>query len=223
MPRPRVIVHTAISLDGRIDGFEPDVAVYYELIGTWNEGATLCGSETILAAEPQPDPTDAALEGADPDDRRPLLAEGADPDDGRPLLAVVDSRGRVRSWKRLIRAGHWRAGLALCSNSTPAEHLAYLRDQNIAYEIVGSDRVDLGTALASLAERGVECVRIDAGPTLNGLVLRAGLVDELSLVVHPVISGEGRPFADGLDSAVGMRRISSEARGELLWLRFAAD
>jgi 2,5-diamino-6-(ribosylamino)-4(3H)-pyrimidinone 5'-phosphate reductase len=210
MPRPRVIVHTAISLDGRIDGFEPDVAVYYELIGTWNEGATLCGSETILAAEPQPDPTDAA-------------PEGADPDDGRPLLAVVDSRGRVRSWKRLIRAGHWRAGLALCSNSTPAEHLAYLRDQNIAYEIVGSDRVDLGTALASLAERGVECVRIDAGPTLNGLVLRAGLVDELSLVVHPVISGEGRPFADGLDSAVGMRRISSEARGELLWLRFAAD
>jgi 2,5-diamino-6-(ribosylamino)-4(3H)-pyrimidinone 5'-phosphate reductase len=206
-----VIVHTAISLDGRIDGFEPDVAVYYELIGTWNEGATLCGSETILAAEPQPDPTDAAP------------PESADPDDGRPLLAVVDSRGRVRSWKRLIRAGHWRAGLALCSNSTPAEHLAYLRDQNIAYEIAGSDRVDLGTALAALAERGVECVRIDAGPTLNGLALRAGLVDELSLVVHPVISGEGRPFADGLDAAVAMRRISSEARGELLWLRFAAD
>jgi 2,5-diamino-6-(ribosylamino)-4(3H)-pyrimidinone 5'-phosphate reductase len=210
MPRPQVIVHAAVSLDGRIDGFEPDVATYYALIGTWEEEATLCGSETILAAERRPDPADAT----------PLPP--SDPDDDRPLLAVIDSRGRVRSWNRVLGAGQWRAGLALCSRATPAEHLAYLRARNVEHEIVGSDRVDLCEALSSLAQRGAKTVRIDAGPTLNGLALRSGVVDELSLLVHPVIAGEGRPFAEGLDSAIEMRLIGHEPRGRLLWLRFAA-
>jgi 2,5-diamino-6-(ribosylamino)-4(3H)-pyrimidinone 5'-phosphate reductase len=139
----------------------------------------------------------------------------------RPLLAVIDSRGRVRSWNKLIAAGHWRGGLALCSSTTPEEHLAYLREHNIEYELIGSDRVDLCGAIESLAKRGANTIRIDAGPTLNGLALRAGVVDELSLLVHPLIAGEGRSFAEGPDTSIEMRELSKEQRGELLWLRYA--
>jgi 2,5-diamino-6-(ribosylamino)-4(3H)-pyrimidinone 5'-phosphate reductase len=209
MSNPKVVVHVAISLDARIDGFEPDVGTYYDLIGTWQEDATLCGSGTILAAQPEPDPEDA----------RPPEPPG--PGDTRPLLAVIDSRGRVRSWSKLIEAGHWRSGLALCSSATPEHHLNYLCGHNIEYEVVGSDHVELERAIESLAKRGAKTIRIDAGPTLNGLALRSGLVDELSLLVHPVVAGEGRSFAEGLDAPIEMRELSSEQRGELLWVRYA--
>jgi 2,5-diamino-6-(ribosylamino)-4(3H)-pyrimidinone 5'-phosphate reductase len=208
MPRPKVVIHAATSLDGRIDGFEPDVGAYYELIGNWNEDATLCGSGTILAAQPEPD-----LDYTPP-------PEPPDPGDTRPLLVVIDSRGRVRSWSKLISAGHWRAGLALCSEATPRDHLAYLRRSNVDYELLGPDRVDLEAAMESIARRGAETIRIDAGPTLNGLALRSGIVDELSLLVHPVVAGDGRSFAEGLDSPIDMTELSSERRGPLLWLRY---
>jgi 2,5-diamino-6-(ribosylamino)-4(3H)-pyrimidinone 5'-phosphate reductase len=203
-----VIVHTAVSLDGKIDGFEPDIGVYYDLIATWDEDATLCGSETILAAAPDPDPPDAAP-----------TAESKD--DDRPLLAVIDSRGRVRSWRSLLAASHWSKGLAFCSEKTPPEHLAYLKRAGVDAAIHGEERVDLARALDELAERGAATARIDAGPTLNGLALRAGLVDELSLLVHPAIAGEGRPFVDRLGTTARLRLSAEERRGDgLVWLRY---
>ena len=47
---PRVILHNAVSLDGRIDGFPIDLQQYYALAATWKEDATLAGSETFLKA-----------------------------------------------------------------------------------------------------------------------------------------------------------------------------
>jgi 2,5-diamino-6-(ribosylamino)-4(3H)-pyrimidinone 5'-phosphate reductase len=206
-----VIVHAAVSLDGKIDGFEPDVGVYYDLIASWEEDATLCGSETIVAAAPDPDPPDASPV-AEPED------------DERPLLAVVDSRGRVRSWSSLLRGGHWSKGLAFCSAATPPEHLEYLARVGVEPAIGGDDRVDLGRALHELADRGIATVRVDAGPTLNGLALRAGLVDEVSLLVHPTIAGEGRPFVDRLETAARLRLIAEEKRGDgLVWLRYRVE
>jgi 2,5-diamino-6-(ribosylamino)-4(3H)-pyrimidinone 5'-phosphate reductase len=206
-----VIVHAAVSLDGKIDGFEPDVGVYYDLIASWEEDATLCGSETILAAAPDPDPPDASPV-AEPED------------DHRPLLAVVDSRGRVRSWSSLLHAGHWSKGLAFCSAMAPPHHLEYLARVGVETAIGGDDRVDLGWALDELAGRGIATVRIDAGPTLNGLALRAGLVDELSLLVHPTIAAEGRPFADRLETAARLGLVAEERRGNgLVWLRYRVE
>jgi 2,5-diamino-6-(ribosylamino)-4(3H)-pyrimidinone 5'-phosphate reductase len=206
--RPKVIVHAAVSLDGKIDGFDPDVGAYYDLIATWEEDATLCGSETVLAAAPDPDPPDA-----------PPMATSED--DDRPLLAVVDSRGRVRSWRALLGAGHWSKGVAFCSAKTPPEHLEYLERLGVDAAVLGDDRVDLGRALGELAVRGIATVRVDAGPTLNGLALRAGLVDELSLLVHPTIAGEGRRFVDRLETAASLWLMAEERRGDgLVWLRY---
>ena len=48
---PRVIVYNAVSLDGRIDWFTPDIEQFYGLAAHWQEDATLAGSETIVQAE----------------------------------------------------------------------------------------------------------------------------------------------------------------------------
>ena len=106
---PRVILHNAVSLDGRIDGFPIDLQQYYELIAVWKEDATLAGSETFLKAASE----------APSEDESAFVPPKVDPSDQRALLAIPDSRGRIRTWHYLRSLPYWRHFVALCSKSTP--------------------------------------------------------------------------------------------------------
>ena len=48
---PRVILHIAVSLDGRYDWFTPDIGLFHELAGRWHEDITLAGANTIFAGK----------------------------------------------------------------------------------------------------------------------------------------------------------------------------
>lgn len=200
--RPRVVAHVAVSLDGATTGFAADVATFYELAATWREDVTLTGADTILAQEealataPQPGP-------------RP---------DG-PLLAVVDSRARVRRWTALRDAGHWSGVLAVSSAQTPA------RPDLPGEELrVGGDRVDLAALLTTLGSRpGVVTVRVDSGGGLLGALLAGGLVDEVSLLVHPVLAGTvgGRRWWGTEPPATALAlQDARQLAGDLVWLRY---
>jgi len=64
---------------------------------------------------------------------------------------------------------------------------------------VHAGRFDLDAVLQLLAARGINEVQVEAGATLAGAFLAAGLVDELLLYVAPVVLGErARPMFDGL-------------------------
>ena len=208
-----VIIHNAVSIDGRLTGFEADLATYYRLAGTWREDATLCGSGTILAA---------------PDGRRRERAGSnwtAKPGDTRPLLAIADSRGRVRCWQSLRNAGFWRDVVALCSERTPKSHFEYLGAGRVDCIVAGRERVDLRAALDALhAEYGVRTVRSDSGGTLNAALLDAGVVSEVSLLVHPVVVGAGQvDFCAQVRSAPSLRLASVKRLGRgLVWLRWRA-
>ncbi|MBN1477749.1 RibD family protein [Candidatus Sumerlaeota bacterium] len=216
MSRPRVILHGSVSLDGRIDGFMPDIGLFYELAQTWQEGASLAGTDTLLAA---------AGEGEE-EAAEPVAPPGSD--DRRPLLVVPDSRGRFQRWREMLAASFWRAGLALCTEVTPQEHLDYLDRAGIERLTVGEDRVDLAAALEHLAtQRGVQTVRVDSGGTLNGALLRAGLVDEVSVLINPCLVGGLSPRsmfrAPDLtpdEAAIPLRLIHLEQiRDDIVWLR----
>jgi hypothetical protein len=47
--RPYVVAHLAVSVEGAMTGFEPDLARFYALATTWQEDVTLVGADTILA------------------------------------------------------------------------------------------------------------------------------------------------------------------------------
>jgi 2,5-diamino-6-(ribosylamino)-4(3H)-pyrimidinone 5'-phosphate reductase len=202
--RPHVVVHVAVSLDGATTGFEPDVGRFYAIAATWREDVTLAGADTILAQE-------KALADA------PLPGPAAD----GPLLAVVDGRGRVRQWEALRDCGHWSGVLALHAAATPPEARA-----KPARELVtGVDRVDLGAALGALAEReGARVVRVDSGGALIGALLGGGLVDELSLLVHPCVAGTaGDRRWHGGESipASPLEHLDTLQLGDgLVWLRY---
>lgn len=216
--KPRVILHNAVSLDGRTDKFYPDIGIFYRLAGRWREDATLVGADTLLAA-----PAGAeAQEGEEPPQLDPVV-------DTRPLLVAVDSRGRVSNWSALRRAPHWRGCLALGCASTPPAYREDLARVGVGWMECGRERVDLGLALEELnARHGVCTVRVDSGGTLNGALLRAGLVDEVSVLLHPCLVGGRTPASmfrsadlDGPEGALSLRLDGVERVGRhLLWLRY---
>ncbi len=57
----------------------------------------------------------------------------------------------------------------------------------------GHGSVDLPDALAQLAGLGAEVVQAEGGPTLNGMLADADLVDELNLTISPQLTGGAGP------------------------------
>jgi 2,5-diamino-6-(ribosylamino)-4(3H)-pyrimidinone 5'-phosphate reductase len=241
---PRVILHNAVSLDGRITKFDADIALFYRLAATWAEDATLVGSETILAAagsegledDPYPPAPEAPADQLPPEatvDQPPgqaaPTAQGVHAAGEAPLLVVPDSRGRVRCWSSLLSQPYWSRGVALCSRTTPPVHLSYLGKVGVRALVAGEDRIDLRAALHRLhTELGVSRVRADGGGRLNGALLQTGLVDEISLLVHPVLVGDARsaavyhpPAEPSPDPALHLDPLAAETQpGGLIWLRY---
>jgi dihydrofolate reductase len=61
------------------------------------------------------------------------------------------------------------------------------------------------------------------GPTLAAGFIRAGLVDEYQLVVHPVILGGGTPFFPALERPAGIRLLETRTFSSgVVYLGFAA-
>jgi 2,5-diamino-6-(ribosylamino)-4(3H)-pyrimidinone 5'-phosphate reductase len=216
---PKVVLHNALSVDGRNGGFLPDMARFYGLAAAWKEDATLVGSGTILAAP----------EGLEEDEPgAPPLAPPARKD-RRPLLAVVDSVGRVRCWRALVGSGYWRAGVAIVSRNTPARHREYLEAAGVDRIEAGGGKADLRKALEILRQRfRVRTLRADSGGTLNGHLLRLGLVSEVSVLVHPVLIGDASkgllvqgPLLGKDGKPVPLRLLTCEEKDGFVWLRYA--
>ncbi|MFN8508152.1 MAG: RibD family protein [Dehalococcoidia bacterium] len=217
MPLPYVVIHNAVSIDGRIDGFPVDLGLFYGVAERWHEDAILAGSDTILAAFDPDEPVDLEVE---PTYDRKL-----------PLLVVPDSRARITTWPSLRRQPSFRAGAVLCTQETPREYIDYLTSESITAIITGSGHVDLRDALEQLrAHMRIETVRVDSGGTLNAALLRAGVVDEVSLMVHPVLVGNAPartvfPMLEGGPAnlpALGGRLLATESVGDsVLWARWA--
>ncbi|MGB3906034.1 MAG: RibD family protein, partial [Anaerolineae bacterium] len=218
---PRVILHNMVSVDGRMDWFTPDIGLYYEIDARFQEDAMLSGSNTILAAPMEEEKPEEADQISEPPE--------VDADAARRLLAVVDSRGRVQNWRFLRRQPYWRDVVALCSSSTPQSYLKYLERQHVDSIITGDERVDLRVALEELNVRyGVQTVRVDSGGILNGLLLRAGLVDEVSVLLNPSLVGGTSPrsifTAPDLASServIGLKLMHFErSESDVVWLRY---
>lgn len=93
--KPKIIMHTQISLDGRIKGFD-NPEVYYQVAGGIHSDAVLFGSNTVFTAfEKYPAETEADFEK--------IITS---PEDPRPIGVIPDSRGILRSLHCLRNLGY---------------------------------------------------------------------------------------------------------------------
>lgn len=219
---PHVIVHNAISVDGRMDWFSGDLGQYYALAGQFNADGMLAGSNTILAAfdSSETDLTDENKGSPEPN---------STDEDVRQILVVVDSRGRIPNIHLMRHTPYWRDLIVLCSKSTPKGYLSTLRQHEINFIQTGDVKVDLREALDALnTEYGINSVRVDSGGVLNGALLRAGLVDEVSVLITPALVGGTTPksmfSAPDLESDQDVISLILNGAKELedgfVWLRY---
>lgn len=135
----------------------------------------------------------------------------------QPLRVVVDTRGRTPASARLLDGT--APVLLATGGGTPVPAGAEV------FACPAGGGVDLGALMAELARREVNEVWVEAGPTLGGALLQAGLVDELLVYVAPRLLGSAaRPLLDlpgleRLDQAPGLRWIETRRVGEDLRLR----
>ena len=182
--RPWLRVKLASSLDGRTAMASGDSKwisgeAARRDVQQWRarSGALLTGAGTVLADDPQ-----LTVRLDDGSDFLPPLRVVLDPG-----LATV-ARGRVREGDAPTLYLH--APEAKPPRGLQADHVAVPVDKG---------RFDLDAVLRLLATRGINEVQVEAGATLAGAFLAAGLVDELLLYIAPVLLGErARPLFDGL-------------------------
>jgi 2,5-diamino-6-(ribosylamino)-4(3H)-pyrimidinone 5'-phosphate reductase len=193
-----VVAQLAVSLDGVASGFDVDLARFYALASLWQEDVTLVGADTILAQE-----SDV------------LAAPRRGPRPEGPLLAVVDSRARVHSWNSLRDLGYWSDVLALYADQTPPRP----SDATTRELITGYNQVDLAETLAVLGRRGTQTVRVDSSGALLRACLELDLVDELAVLVHPVLVGSGERWYD--TRRLNLHHVGTEVfKDGVLWMRY---
>jgi diaminohydroxyphosphoribosylaminopyrimidine deaminase / 5-amino-6-(5-phosphoribosylamino)uracil reductase len=128
----------------------------------------------------------------------PLLTDRSGLQRRRRLLRVVlDSKLRLRPKARVVETADDDL-LVFTAASLKSANARKL--QNAGIEVVQvkakAGRLDLRAVLTELGRREILSVLLEAGPTLNGAALAAGIVHRLFLFYAPKIAGNNRvPFA----------------------------
>jgi riboflavin biosynthesis pyrimidine reductase len=118
-----------------------------------------------------------------------------------PRIAVVTRSGELDPGSRLFSGG---SPIVVTCAACPPERRAAL--EAVAEVVVaGVEQVDLATALLILPARVVLC---EGGPSLNGQLIAAGLVDEWCLSLSPLLAaGTSTRVAVGPDATPAEMRL----------------
>jgi len=178
--RPRVVIHYAQTLDGRIAtrsgssrwiSGDDSLRFAHELRAA--NDAVLVGIETALADDPRL--TVRHVEGPD------------------PLKVVVDSTLRLPSTSALLRETPARTILLTTAAAADVD-VVRVAARGATVLPVASDehgRVDLSDGLRRLAAMGVRSLLVEGGARVITSLLRQQLVDRLIVCVAPIILGSG--------------------------------
>ena len=119
--------------------------------------------------------------------------------------------------------------ITVLSHSVSDEYLAFLRDRSVSYLICGGNEIDLPLALEKLSSRfNIRTIMLEGGGAINGSMLRAALVDELSVLIVPVAdSRTNAPSLFDAGDAATPRGLALDAVERLdsgiVWLRYRTN
>ena len=228
--KPHVICHMAASVDGRtlLSRWRPEGAAAGGLFERLHEelggDAWLVGRVTgqeFAKREAYPAHTGETFPREAWFARRDAEAYGV----------VLDAHGKI-AWGRSEIGGD--PIIIVLSEQVSDAHLAGLRAESVSYIFAGETELDLGLALEILnRELGVERLLLEGGGGANGAFLRAGLVDEISLILCPAVDGaKGAPSVfDSSETEAGQRapiqamtlETSQVLEGGAVWLRYKLE
>ena len=178
--RPWVQLKMGMSLDGRtalsngrsqwITGPKARMDVQH-----WRArcAAIITGSGTVLG-----------------DDPLLTVRQPSSPEAVAPMRVVLDSSARVPAGAQVFNTS--APSLHVLHNDTPLPQAPTAEVLRVDGDIYG---LDLHELLCQLSLRGLHEVMVEAGPTLAGAFLKAGLVDEVLVYMAPKLLGDlARPL-----------------------------
>lgn len=118
------------------------------------------------------------------------------PDIGSYFMIGVDTKGVLR-WKgNTINLGNVDKPLSLVVvvlENTSKNYLQYLRSLGISYLFGGKSNLDFKTVLGKLKSQfKIQTLLVEGGGVLNGSMLEADMIDEMSLLLLPVAVNHAR-------------------------------
>ncbi len=229
MDRPYIICHMVTSVDGKVtDNFlstsecADACGIYYEINRNLKSNGFICGRVTMEGS---------FTGGYYPDlsDYEPVINKvDFIPDDMTGFYAVAfDPKGKL-GWEsdKIIDPdgdpGYDGAQIIeVLTKEADGRYLGYLESMKIPYIFAGEKEIDVELALFKLKNTiGCETLLLEGGSVVNGYFQRADVIDELSLVVAPIVAGSNdKPlFTDS--SIANYELISAEKKENNLVLSY---
>ena len=230
MNRPHIICHMVTSIDGKVTGeflsrqeCEKATDIYYELNREYNKNGAngfICGRVTMESSFTggwYPD-----LVKYEPIDNKNDFI----PDNLSGFYAVsFDPKGKL-GWKnnKIIDEdpGYGDAQIIeVLTEQVDGHYLAYLQSMYIPYIFAGKNKIDVKIALEKLKSlMGINSILLEGGSIVNGYFQRANVIDELSLVVAPIVADtEDKPlFMDSTLSEIKLKEIKQYV--DVVWMNY---
>lgn len=220
MSKPYIIVHMMMSIDGRIDcGMTAQLDgndEYYSTLSaidapTRVSGGVTAGTEMADGQIKQQDGTPLGKE------------EFAKNNDAKAYNIATDSKGCLR-WSDESHSTF--PHLILTTTNVSQDYVDYLNKNHISWIATGNKHVNLQRAMEILGDQfGIKRLAVVGGGRINGGFLKAGLVDEISVVIGPGVDGRSNQPAlfdgltDGRPVPLKLKNVQSYPDGAV-WLRY---
>lgn len=144
----------------------------------------------------------------------------------RTYAVVIDPSGKCEWDGNMVSTEHV---IEVLTEKVSNGYLDHLRDNNVSYVFAGKREIDLAMALEKLNKLfRINTVRIDGGGHVNGAFLKAGLIDEISLVLAPLADGTIHSLANfEAEEGYGKRKATrlklksfKKIFDDYLWIRY---
>ena len=226
--QPYVICHMMSSLDGHAltDGwdraFKKNAGDLYEkLAQTFEFDAWICGRVTMQEiAHDEGYPTGLATA---PVPRTHHFAER----NAKTYAISIDPHGKV-GWKKSEALDSHI--VEVLTEGVTDDYLAYLQSIGVSYLFAGKTEIDLAQVVDILSrELGCKRLIVEGGPHVSGAFVNAGLVDEVSVLILPLVDGRGEHPAsfevskDAWQQPTYLTLASADVQDDgAVWLRYRA-
>ena len=225
MMRPYIICHMMTSIDGKVTGdflFQNECAaatdIYYKINRETKSNGFICGRVTMEESFTGGWYPDLSLYEPPYNDINAKNDFVIDELSGFYSIAF-DTHGKL-GWKSSRIAdpdgdpGYDGAQIIeVLSEDVDERYLGYLQEMKIPYIFAGENSIDVEVALLKLKTIfGCETLLLEGGSIINGAFERIDAIDELSLVVAPVVAGkDGKPlFMDSNISSYELAKSKTE-------------
>ena len=195
--RPYIICHMLTSIDGKVTGkfledkkIEHLIGEYFRIHSEFNANGFACGKNTFLEGFVKDNNLDLSkFKDEKVNKSEDFVYEKIS--ECKFFAVCFDRKGSI-NWKKntleddlpQYNDSHI---IQVLTENIKDEYLAHLKSIGVSYIICGKDDIDLDVCLEKLRLKfGIKVLLLEGGSLINGAFMKAGVIDEISLVQVPM-------------------------------------